>query len=270
MPTNINIYKYIDFKRYLFAVVDLNSNVYRYKAQLAEAAGCQRSYLSQVLNGDAMILPEHAMGLAHFWKLSTQESEYFLTMVLYARAGSKALKDHLKEKLMNARKDQEDLVKRISDKVVLPEASAAIFYSNWQYLAINVLISIPQFRSVQAIAQRLSLSEDVIKKSLRDLEKLGLVYNSGGNWMATNSTLHVPRDSQFNSLNHSHWRKKAVENSFLAEEGSVHYTSVCTLSRDDVIKIKELVLQLIDGSRKIVAPSQEEELYCLTCDWFRI
>ena len=102
------------------------------------------------------------------------------------------------------------------------------------------------------------------------LESLELVTRAGESWLATHSTIHLGRTSPFNSTNHSNWRRKAVDNSFLNVEGDVHYTSVCTLSSPDAIKIKEHILALIDVSRSIIGPSEPEDLHCLTLDWFEV
>lgn len=270
MSLQASVFKYLDYRSYLKHQIANHSNEYGYKAKTAAAAGCQRSYLSQVLAERADLMPEHALGLAEMWALSPAETDHFMNLVAYARAADKKLRAHIREKIESARRDQDNLVKRITDKTVLPESSAAVFYSNWQYLAINLLLTIPEFRNVAAIANRLSLNEEVTRKLLTQLESLGLVTATNGAWTPTNSTIHVPRDSQFNSLNHSHWRNKAVENSMLALSESVHYTSVCTLSLEDAEKIKDLALRLVDDSRRIVKPSKEEELYCLTVDWFKI
>ncbi len=267
---NNNIFSYIDYLAFIRKMLDMNARTYGYKAKLAAAAGCQRSFLSQVLSGSTHLTVEHAEGLGNFWQLRKIEKEYFLNLVLLARAGSKSLKEFLRQKINDMRRDQENLAKRITEKTILPDENAAIFYSNWQYLAVVILLTIPEFRTVESIARRLNLKNDIIKKTLQDLEALGLAVRSDDIWLATSTTIHVPRDSKFNSLNHTHWRNQAVQNSFLGDEESVHYTSVCSLSRADAEKMKQLMFQLIDESRKLVAPSKEEELFCLTCDWFKV
>lgn len=266
----MNVFKHLDYRVFLRQQIETNEATYGYKAQLAAAAGCQRSYLSQVLAEKADFLPEHALGLAIHWSLGAVETDYWMNLVSYARASNKELRTFLREKIESARRDQDNLVKRISEKTVLPETTAAIFYSSWQYLAINILLTIPGYRTVRAIGERLQLGEAVVAKSLAQLAELGLIVKSGNEWLPTSSTIHIPRDSQFNSLNHSHWRTRAVADSFIAPEGSVHYTSVCSVSRADAEKLKELALRLVDDSRKVIAPSPEEELFCLTVDWFKV
>lgn len=270
MKEKFNIFSYIDYLVIFKKMIELNKKIYGYKAQLAEAAGCQRSYISQVLMGTVDLTAEHAVGLVNFWNFSEQEKEYFVTLVLFARAGSAQLKDFIRNKIDHLRRDQEDLSKRIIEKMILPEEQAAVFYSNWQYLAVTILLTIPQYRNHSAIAQRLNLKDETVQKVLRELQELGLATKVAQGWVATNNTIHIPRSSKFNSLNHSHWRNQAIQNAFIGDEQSVHYTSVCSISKSDAEKIKELVFHLIDESRRIVAPSREEELFCLTCDWFKV
>jgi hypothetical protein len=50
----------------------------------------------------------------------------------------------------------------------------------------------------------------------------------------------------------------------------VHFTIVQSLSRADFESVKRLVLETIDGYRKIANPSKEEELICFTTDFFRV
>jgi len=58
-----------NYKAYLKSVLDGPGKERGYQSRLAEAAGCQRSYLSQVVHSTPHLTPEHAMGMAQFWKL---------------------------------------------------------------------------------------------------------------------------------------------------------------------------------------------------------
>ena len=266
----MSIYDYLKYTDFIENQIKTNRPSYGYKSRLAEAAECQRSFISHVLNGQAHFTHEQSIRLANFWKLSFAEKEYFLDLVSLARAGDRELKDFFTQKLLRARQEQENLAKRIENKKALPEADAATYYSGWEYAAIHILITIPEFREVRPISERLGLHEGVVKKVLQELENLGLAQFAKGKWSATDKTIHIGRDSKFNNLNHHHWRQRALMNSFLNEPSDVHYTSVCSISRDDFDKIRKLVFDLIDESRKVVSPSKEEELFCLTCDWFKV
>lgn len=127
----------------------------------------------------------------------------------------------------------------------------------------------PATRTVEALSARLKLRPEHVQRVLEDLRGIQLVENHGSAWRAVEKNIHIPKTSRFNGMNHNHWRQKAVQNAFLQTD-DIHYTSVCTPSRADVLKMKQMMLEFIDKGREVIAPSAEEELYCLNCDWFRV
>lgn len=264
-----SVFQYLNYVKFIGDSIESHSAVYGYKAQIAEAAQCQRSHLSLVLKGKAHFSLEQAVGVADFLKLDWKEKNFFVLLVQFARAGTSELKEFVRTQIEEQIKAQENLTQRIAEKTVLPEEKSAVLYSSWEPLAILIALSIPEKRSLSALSEHLQLKTEHVERVLAQLQGIGLAENHGYEWRATEHTLHLPKTSRFNSLNHSHWRQKAVQNSFLQTD-DVHYTSVCTLSKADVKKMKQMLLEFIDQSREVVAPSPEEELYCLTCDWFRV
>lgn len=265
----LNVYQHLNSIEFLREIITHNAGTYGYKAKIAEAANCQRSHLSLVLKGQAHFTAEQAIGVAEFLGLDWKEKSYFLLLTQFARAGTPELKSFLSAQLEEQLKAQENFSQRINEKTILPEDKTAVVYASWEPLAIIIALSIPKIRTSVALAERLELRSDHVEKILNQLKEIGLVENRGIEWRATEKNIHLPKASRFNSLNHSHWRLRAVQNSFLENE-DVHYTSVCTLSAADVRKMKQMMLEFIDKSREIVSPSAEEELFCLTCDWFRV
>lgn len=82
--------------------------------------------------------------------------------------------------------------------------------------------------------------------------------------------LHIPKNSPMIGIHHNNWRQRAVLDSTLPNTEGVHYTAVYSISRKDHEHLKTKVLDLVEQSRKIVAPSKEEELICFTCDLFEV
>lgn len=267
---NSRIFNYLDYIKWIHQAIRENKSVFGYKAKLAEAAGCQRSYFSLVLREKSHLTLEHALGLAQFWRMTESERNYFLDLVNLGRAANQPLRDYYKQKLLKLRTEQENFAQRFLETQPLSNEFTAIFYSQWYYLAVMMALTIPSLRNPSALADRLKLDESTIIKVLQQLIDLGLAVKNGNQFFPTRTKLHLPKESHFNSLNHAHWRTKAVENSFLNRDGDIHYSSVCTLSRDDIEKIKQIILQSIDASREIIEPSKEEDLYCLNIDWFRL
>jgi uncharacterized protein (TIGR02147 family) len=268
----MTIFRYQDYKKFLIDQIEQNSSIYGYKTKLAEAAGCQPSFLSQVIGSHVHLTPEHAVAIAKFWKLNQKERDFFVQLVGLARAGTRELQDYLRSKLEEMRKDQEHLGKRFAQKQIpLEDSAATIYYSSWHYSAIHILLTIPAFRETKSIAKRLSLQEPFIEQALGVLSQLGLVQKSSkGNWTTTEKSVHLPQESVLNSINNGNWRQRAMEDSIQRRGESVHYTGVYSMSRTDFQQLKDLTLELIDRSRQLVISSSEEELACFTCDIFKV
>jgi hypothetical protein len=76
-----------------------------FKTRLAEAADCQQSRMTQVLNGTAQLNEDQALGICEFLRLTDAESDFFILLVRYERASSEKLRDHLKAKMMRVRSE---------------------------------------------------------------------------------------------------------------------------------------------------------------------
>jgi plasmid maintenance system antidote protein VapI len=81
-------------------------------SRAAEALNCQRSYLSRVISESLQLTPDHAFKLARFWRLTSDEREYFQTMVDYERAGDPEYRAHLKQRLLEVKRKHESIQER--------------------------------------------------------------------------------------------------------------------------------------------------------------
>jgi uncharacterized protein (TIGR02147 family) len=266
----MSIFSYIDYFKWLADRLKISGQTYGLKKRLAEAAGCQSSYFSLVVKREAHLTLEQAERLARYWQLSPEESDYLLLLVSFARSGSPELKSFYQTKLNKLKEAHENLSQRIKNVEVFPETEAAIYYSSWQYLAIHILISIPEFQNIRAISERLQLSQESVLHTLQYLQQLGLAELKAGQWKSTRREIHLPRESHFISLHHSHWRRRAVDNAFLNRKDDIHYTGVSSLAAKDIEVLRQMILKFIDDSRKVIGPSQEEEMICLAIDLFKV
>lgn len=270
MENSLNVFKHLDYKELLREAIDENMSVYGFKSKLADAAGCGRSFFSQVLNSHVHLTPEHALGISKVLELNKSSQEYFIELVHLARAGSPELKEYIHSKLGELKRDYENLINRFSSDDLKNTADASLYYSHWYYTAIHGMLTIPRFKRVKEIANHLELSESLVQKVLSELQDLGFVKCSDNSWEVTENNIHVPRDSYFVTLNHANWRKKANENSALRKTESLHFTAVYTMSRQDLEKLKEYVFKLIDESREITEHSKEEEMVNLNIDLYSV
>jgi uncharacterized protein (TIGR02147 family) len=241
-----------------------------YKKKLADCAGCQPAYFSQVLAGDADLTPEHAEKLGQFWDLGELESDCFFTLVLFGRAGTASLRQRLERKLEGYRREWKSRKTASGEESLDEPDRAALYYSHWLYSAVHTLLSVPAYRTVEALARHLHRPKEEIAEVLADLERIGLVMSTEHGFAPTQARIHAESQSAHAEGHHKNWRTHALDAGRAGRRNYVRYTSVHTLSKADAIKVKDLVEQLIRESRKLIAPSPEETGACLVIDYFPV
>ncbi len=243
-----------------------------YQSRLAAAAGCSRSFLSQVLaqHLDIHLTRDHAAGMCAFWNFNELQFEIFLLQLDFAKAKSTALKEHAAAKIKKLKKEQIKLPKEIAKENISEMQSQAIYYSTWLMAAVHMAITIPEFQDPKQLGQRLGLNENQIEKILIKLQEIGLAKKSDAHWAPTKKDINLNENSDFSTSNHIHWRNRAISKIYSRKPDSIHFSSVFSFNRKDVRALNELIKKMILDSRDLIIQSKEEELYCLNIDFFEI
>lgn len=261
----MNPFPFADYKKYLVEFIATTEGRGA-KAALAEAAGCQRSFLSQVLKGSAHLTLEHAIGIAQYLRLSPAQTEYFYYMVAQARSGTSALRHYYGEKMKSLRWSGEEM-RRGASAARQVNDSHVEYYSSWTFAAVHIALTVTSLRTSAAIARRLKLEQLEVEAILRKLKSWGLVEIEKNEWRTTKKHLHLPDDHFMNALNHRNWRTKSLELYERETKRGVMYSAVYSLNRDDYEKLRDLAYRFIGESRRLVAASDnEQELVCFTFD----
>jgi uncharacterized protein (TIGR02147 family) len=264
----IRCFDYTSYKSFLKAVID-QAERRGMVTELAEAAGCQRSYLSQVLNGPAQLTPDHAFGIADHLRFTSSESDYFLLLVDHERAATLKLRKRLSEKLESLRREQNTVSRTVQIERPVDLEIQGAYFSSWHMAAIHAATSMDRLQTVESISSRLSLSKAVVESGLERLLKMGLVKKERQRWLFHGGNVHLDESSPWNASNHHNWRARAILDAQTASEG-LHYTSVFTLSQADFESLRKSLLRFIDKSRKEIAVSPSEELASFCCDLFKV
>lgn len=264
----MDVFESSDYKVYLNKLVEGSS--WGAVSRLADAAGCQRSYFSKVLNGPIHLTTDHASGLCDYLKFSEKQSDYFMALVELGRAGTPTYRNRIQKKLKTLKEEHENLTSRLERAPVKMGEKEMLYYSAWYYSAIHILVSIPEYRSVDAISRRLQLNSSIVKAALEFLSSFGFVKPNGKYWIYAGSELHVPNNSPLVQLHHNNWRQRAVTDAQSNQAGVVHFTAVQSLSKEDAENIKNSALEFIENSIRLAGPSSSEELVCLTLDFFKV
>ena len=147
------------------------------------------------------------------------------------------------------------------------------YYSSWHYSAIHVATSVPEFQTRDAIASALGLAPGLVSQALEFLIEWGLVAEKKGRFVIGPVRMHLGAESPMISKLHANWRLQALQSfDHPATEPAedLHYSTVLTLSRADVLRVREALLRAVDETEKIFRPSPEEVVYCVGIDWFRV
>jgi uncharacterized protein (TIGR02147 family) len=262
-----SLFEYRDYRTYLHDRVEERSRGER--SRLAEHLRCHLTYVSLVLSGSAQLSPEQAQSVNKYYGHSEEESDYFINLVLYARAGSPELESYYSKKIENMLEQRLILKNRLQYKKTLTLVDQATYYSSWHYTAVHFALTIPHLQTRDAISKYLGLAPAVVGEALEFLVSSGLAREEKGTFKTGTTSIHLGNDSPMLSKHHANWKIKALRSLDLPASEDFHYTSVVTFSKKDLLKIKSLLVSAIEQIRPIVRESPEEELYCYSMDLFR-
>ncbi|POB13605.1 TIGR02147 family protein [Halobacteriovorax sp. DA5] len=267
----MDIFSYQNYKDFTIdALEELGKRVRGTRSRLAEKLACQTAYISQVLNKDAHFSLEQALLTADFLSLSNKQTEFYLTLVNYQRAGNKRLSDYYKVKIDELVKDSKDLSKRLTDKKELTKEQQYEYYSSWHYLAIHAYLSITKQYDREIIATTFSISTETVAKVIDFLLDAGLITNDGDKIKLTSKSFHLGKNSPMIARHHSNWRLRAMESMDRATEDELHYSSVITLSKEDLPKVNGIMVKAIEEIREVVKKTTQEDVFCYTMDLFKV
>ncbi len=264
----MTLFDHSSYKAFIAFQIHAHSEVKGYRSKLAAGAKCQRTYLSQVLNGPIHLTPEHAASLAEFWNLGPDEAEYFVQLVHLDRAGTPGLRRVTQKRLREIQQKRLNL----SERFLAPptDLTETPYYGSWLWSAVHILATIPKYQTLAAISDRMAIPTTEVEKILKGLQAMELVEYRDGRWTVTQLNIHLPKNSPWNSVHQNNWRQRAVVDAQMASVENLHYTAVVSASDADFQAIRELLLEFIDRKRTIVASAKEEDLYCVCLDLFRV
>jgi uncharacterized protein (TIGR02147 family) len=262
------VFNYHSYKKYLKDFADMQGR--GSISKLAEAAGCDRTYLSQCLTTKVQLTPDHVLGLSEYMNLSEDEEEYFLLLLLLERSASKSAQSKIKKKMEKLIQADLVLSKKIGqkdDSGEITELQKAKYYSTWKYASIHTLTSIKEFQSVSDIVRKTQISENEVLGILKELNEAGLAHLQNGKWVSSGKNIHIPTGSSHNAQNHLNWRLKSIDS--VNDKRAIHYTTLFSLSKNDWENLREQLLSFIGKQRDFIHASGAEEMYCFCCDLFQ-
>lgn len=224
--------------------------------------------LSQILSGKKELSLEHAEKITHLMHFTESEQEYFLLLLLEARAGTANLKRHFQKKINELAEKSRKISERLKDTKEIPETQKAQFYSSWLYSGVRNLSALENINNSQDLAQRLGLPRELIQEVVDFLIASGLCIIKDGKLSYGPARTHLSPASPFLNNYHQNWRAQAAQKSQLKRDSDLFLTFPMSLSKNDADKLRSMIPDFIEKINKIVGPSPSETVRCLNIDFF--
>lgn len=265
----MNLYEAKTYREFVKACLAQDDKRRGAVKKLALQLKCHSTYVSQVTKGKADFSNDQAISFCKFYKLSTEQSEFFIDLLSRDRAANKDTKAHFQQRIDRRRHELLDMKKRWQIAASLTAEQENKYYSSWTPQAVHVYCQMPGFHNVQMIARDLKLAESQVTAQLQILEQLGFVESSSKGYYGVRDSVHLGRDSDILGRNHANWRLKAIAD--ITESGALpgtHYSSIISMSAASAERIKNLILKHIDLTRDEIMPSPPEGLYVYNLDFY--
>jgi len=265
------IYDYEDYKLYIKeSILNAPSKGRGIKLKMAEHLSCQTAFVSQVLNGDPNFSLEQGVKLNHFFEHTLDEGRYFLLMLQFLRAGSHELKEFFKAEMKEILEKRSDLKNRLDIKNSLDTTDQQIYYSNWLYACLHMMVAVPEFQTPQAMIRHLNVPREKILEAVAFLEAKGLIQKKGAHYEIGVTKIHLPKDSPQIQRHHTNWRMQAIRAIDFNHSEDLHYSSVISMAKADVPRIKEILIKSIEECRVVIRESKEEKIQSICIDFFGV
>lgn len=266
----MDIYRFRSYKAFLKGKVGPSSQRRGVKRAMAKALRCQPTYVSQVLNGRPHFSLEQGEILAEFFEMPKDEKQFFLLLISRERAGTKRLENYFSEQIDFAIEQRLILTKRLGAEHTLSREDQSIYYSSWHYAAIHMALTIPELHSASTIAARLKIPVARVLEVLEFLCASGLALRGGTNYLPGKSSVRLGKESHNILKHHTNWRLRAIDSLDHETISDLHYSGAVTLSREDVIRLKDTMLDFMSKTVSEIRSSKEEEIYCFNLDFFNL
>ena len=236
--------------------------------RISEHLGVSTTLVSQVLSDDKHFSLETAAEVTNYLCFNESESEYFLLLVDYERAGSFKLKKILEKKIEKEQREALQLVNRLGADRKLSTEDKMQFYSNWIYSGIRILSALPEAGSAKEISQKLNLPLHLTNEALDFLLQTGLCVKTNNRITFGPLRTHIGKDTPFVVKHHQNWRIKAFQSMELRRDADLHFTQPTAMSIEAAEKIRMMLPEMIENILNIAGPSESEVVRCFNLDWF--
>lgn len=229
----------LDVLKYL---VEIQGRQRGFRTRLAEVAGCQPSYVSQVLAGTSSFSHEQLFGIATLLELDDIEWEFLRELAMLDRAGTEALRADCRRRLTKI-KDSALGQTQKADREAAPgllNADTVLWYvGTWQTSAVLAAIVSPRFQTVPALAKCLGVPQERMTELVRNLVDRGLLKRSNKGHYSSNlpTTVYLGTEAA-GQIFRSNWLQHGLSRAQNGYRGGYQKGGVFRCSRQEFQAIR--------------------------------
>jgi uncharacterized protein (TIGR02147 family) len=238
--------------------------------KIAKLLNIHTTMVTHIFKGDSNLSIEQALKISDYFAFSALEMDYFIALVQHERASNQQSRAYFAQQLSTLKSRALNLGERLKTKKTLTEHDQAIFYSAWYYSGIRLLCAIHEFRSAEAIADKIRLPLATVARAVEFLISTGLLREENGRFVVGETLTYIHRDSALVSKHHLNWRLRAIEQLDYIPEEDLVFTNSIAISEKDFLRIREEIVKLLETYKEIGDPSPSEQLCFLTIDWRKL
>ena len=267
----IDVFDAKNYKQFLIKRMPTVGGERGMRSKLAEFLSCQLSFISLVLTTEKHHFSmEHGQKLCNFFNLSELETDFFILLLSRDRAGSKELESFYDKKIQKITKERHDIKNRIKGHSSLDKTEMALYYSDWYYAAIHMILRCKKSISSKDLSELLGLSIDKVHESLLFLEKSGIITKEKGQFRVNDVRIHIGDGVSWLNAHHKNWRNRAILSLDDKKEEDLHFTMITSISESAAKEMRKKILQMIQENEAIIRDADDKVVYNLNLDFFKL
>jgi uncharacterized protein (TIGR02147 family) len=263
----VSVFDFKDYQKFLESyVASLPRNGFGELVKIAKAVNVHPSLITLVLKNKKHLTIEQAFDFCEYAGFIELETDYFLKLVQWARAGTPNLKKKLQLEATALKEKSREVKNRLAQPKEISNEVRAVFYSQWYYSGLRLLTSLPGDQAIESLAGRLKISRFTAVRVLQFLIENNLIIQKDNRFDLGPSRIHIPAEDPLVNRHHMNWRQKAIESLEHMLPDEMHFTGPLSISTSDIPEVRKILLKAVEDIFKIVDPSPSEELACLMID----
>lgn len=243
-------------------------------AKIAEYAGMQKSYISQVLNGKGTLNSDQLFLIGKKLRLGPKEMGYLNLLLEFEKCQIPERKKQLELEIARLREEHCNTSNYIEyDTIDVIENEAFAQYYNDPYCSlIHIFLSLPEYSmSLTKITNRLQISNEKVADVVETLEKCGIIRLEKGSMRLVKSSLHLDGKSFLSRTQASMFRLKAIEH-HQKSKNNEDYFYTASFSTSEVVRkeIKKRYLEFVSDISRLIKEEEADDVFHINFDLFKV